>query len=521
MISRPRGTPAPPPNDQSSRGSPRPAPRSSEVISQDLVTLHVPSANHRPLSPSQPVPPPPQPTKSSRKKIRRDLTKAAKNGDTSALHQQIGLWRQLCRTKPRGWGESLTLAWDSAIEHLFPGYSANPLSHALHVAVVHGHADAVSVLLQTRIDPNKCSSEGRLPLLTVAQKNNVNIAKILLEYGANPLEHDIHSEDRPLEVALCNNRLDMIALFLESNIDVNQLNAMNGLVPLAFTRSADALHQMVVANADPNKLDKGKNTPLYHAAAWRHPIVVALLQARANPNAGQNSPTMQSLMSYRRSERNEDYLATFVIPLLRARGNIAPFITHPQKKMLALALKTMTRQMYTKHLLASLNWLPTDLLRELQGFFPVERSVPGTDAAKGPDLWEAVQDGNVAKLEELLCNGADPNISDEKAQTPLYMAVIWGDVPTIHRLLAWGADPDGLKSKRPLEVALTQQVADDQRAKHAKNCVLPLLMAGASLTTFSHAPSCPWDSLLEFLGSRTIRENLDAAIHVLTTEPEP
>lgn len=46
------------------------------------------------------------------------------------------------------------------------------------------------------------------------------------------------------------------------------------------------------------------------------------------------------------------------------------------------------------------------------------------------------------KLDELLANGADPNVKDNRGRTPLHHAAFYGYVHNVNILLKAGADPN-------------------------------------------------------------------------------
>jgi ankyrin repeat protein len=57
-------------------------------------------------------------------------------------------------------------------------------------------------------------------------------------------------------------------------------------------------------------------------------------------------------------------------------------------------------------------------------------------------LIEAAGDGNVAKIETLLADGADVNFQNEAGETPLAYAAAWNHFPALKALLQADADPN-------------------------------------------------------------------------------
>lgn len=56
-------------------------------------------------------------------------------------------------------------------------------------------------------------------------------------------------------------------------------------------------------------------------------------------------------------------------------------------------------------------------------------------------LFDAVKAGEVARVEELLASGEDPNVFGERGRTPLMVAAEAGHEPVVRVLLGSGAEP--------------------------------------------------------------------------------
>ena len=61
-------------------------------------------------------------------------------------------------------------------------------------------------------------------------------------------------------------------------------------------------------------------------------------------------------------------------------------------------------------------------------------------ASQGDELFEAIQDGNIGLVKELVKNGADVNCIDKTGQSPLHRACYLGHLDIVRVLIANGAD---------------------------------------------------------------------------------
>jgi ankyrin repeat protein len=139
--------------------------------------------------------------------------------------------------------------------HLVHARSPDGLT-ALHLAVRDGYRDVVATLLARGADVNAPAFRrlARFPLVVAVLMNRVEIAGLLLDFGA-----DIEIPDamgrRPLHLAALDGRSDMVRVLLAHGADVNAV-------------------------------DNTLSTPLALAREWGHAEVAALLQGADREDGG-------------------------------------------------------------------------------------------------------------------------------------------------------------------------------------------------------------------------------------------
>ncbi len=94
---------------------------------------------------------------------------------------------------------------------------------------------------------------------------------------------------------------------------------------------------------------------------------------------------------------------------------------------------------------------------------------PNTSGGVATPLTEAAARGDVATVELLLQQGADPNLGDATDSTPLMAACKRGDIATVTALLAAGADPNRRSALGSTALALAQAAGRDDIAAALDN----------------------------------------------------
>jgi len=117
----------------------------------------------------------------------------------------------------------------------------------VHMAAVHGHIEAVRLLLQFGGDPNKSDKHGHTAVHNAARHGHSNALQLLLHCGGDPNKGD-GSGDTPVFWA-------------------------------TRTRHADALQVLLQCGGDPNKTNDHGATAMTAALFWDGPEALGLLEA--------------------------------------------------------------------------------------------------------------------------------------------------------------------------------------------------------------------------------------------------
>lgn len=181
------------------------------------------------------------------------------------------------------------LAAGTNIECKKLAYCATPL----HTAINCGQLQIVKRLLAHQANFTATDRFGFTPLATAAFRGKVEIAKVLLDAGAD-LETKtgsgaVYGETTPLGLAAFESQLSMVALLLDRGANVNAV-CLNGRTPLinAVGRndsSAEVVAKLLEKGANVNAQTNDGRTALMGAVLARHGnIVKLLLQHGANPS---------------------------------------------------------------------------------------------------------------------------------------------------------------------------------------------------------------------------------------------
>lgn len=139
------------------------------------------------------------------------------------------------------------------------------------------------LLINNRLEINKRDSSGWTLLKAAASRYNIELAELLLEYGAH-LQYALHAAlKNSLSISNANqlnNCIKMATLLLNKGADVNEINEY-GVTPLHMVISRCKNNEKLVRlllsrGANKNIKNYDKWSPLQIAQHWRHQNIIAL-----------------------------------------------------------------------------------------------------------------------------------------------------------------------------------------------------------------------------------------------------
>ncbi|KAM0331340.1 hypothetical protein ACHAQA_003012 [Verticillium albo-atrum] len=346
-----------------------------------------------------------------------------------------------------------------------------PDTHILVDAVLSLDAESVRLLLLFGADPNTADKDGVTPLFAAVEVSAMEIARMLLKYGADANVSAGPGLESPLATAVVDHKYEFVQLLLTYGGDPNHIMA-NGNTVLIISMNKSTPKRLVDLmldyGSDPNEKNREGKTALFEAIfAARVDLVTALLDHGANPNLpgpkhmlwpasyqaeclkvllargadSKKAPgSMELAVSINNIESVRVLLAAGVNPNTRKDGIYTPLCT---------AIRDNRHDILT--LLLANKADPNFMASEYPAFKCVTHFrthfLPALVAA-GAKLNEpsgiietAVRTNNMEALNWLLDQGVSPNALSEDGNTPLTTAIAENRPEVVDELIAHGADP--------------------------------------------------------------------------------
>lgn len=139
----------------------------------------------------------------------------------------------------------------------------------LHYAAQHGRHKMCKLLLDSSADPNKFNCLRQSPLHLAVKEDKLDCAELLINYGADPYLADkqglLPHQYSPQPAK----QIKQLLLKMEVNPLVNNVH-LNSLHSMAMNGNIFLLKNLLIRNANPNKLNKSGVTPLHLAMLNYH-----------------------------------------------------------------------------------------------------------------------------------------------------------------------------------------------------------------------------------------------------------
>ncbi len=174
--------------------------------------------------------------------------------------------------------------------------SGAPVDAELSIAAMKGEMATVRVLLEKSVDVNAPQGDGTTALHWAAYRDDVEMARLLLEAGA-----DVEAKTRlggmtPLFMAAKIGNAEIVELLVEAGADANSVNTETGTTSLmlaAASGSVDAVRMLLDAGAEIEAKDvnQGQTALMFAAAPGRVEVIKLLAERGADVNATSLVPT--------------------------------------------------------------------------------------------------------------------------------------------------------------------------------------------------------------------------------------
>ncbi|CAL8085284.1 unnamed protein product [Calicophoron daubneyi] len=354
---------------------------------------------------------------------------------------------------------------------------------ALHIAARKDDVNAVGLLLNNpEVNVNHQAQHGFTPLHIAAHYGNVNVARPLIDRGAD-VNFQAKNNITPLHIAAKWGRLEMVQLLLSHGALVD-CRTRDGLTPLhcaARSGYADLCSLLIDASANPSAKTRNGLTPLHMAAQGNHEEVAKILIMRGASVEDKTGDMLTPLHVAAHCGNRE--VAKILLDNqsevnARALNGFTPLHIACKKQKLSVAelllmygaqVDVITESGLSPLHVAAFIGSPEIVQRLLDHGAVVDQATMRCETA----LHLAARNRQVDVARVLLQHRATVDAKAKDDQTPLHMAVLSGSIEMITLLLSAGADPN-LPTR---DAYTTMHIA----AKEGHQDVIRLLLdAGAS-----------------------------------------
>lgn len=390
-------------------------------------------------------------------------------------------------------------------------------SQDIFQAVLDGNAGLVADCLEKNPDLlNSKNPDALTPLNLAAEQDQYEVAKLLLDRGADPLLGD-NENSGPIHLAAITGSQRMVKLLVEQGVSIDSQDD-NGLTPLHFALSRrqfdmasyligagadvkiktnnnwtslqfaaiggdlDLVKQIVEKKVNLNAAIDGGFTPLFSAASYGHTDIVKYLVKQGadvshedengntplfltrNPNTYENAKFLIEKGADVNHKNNFNQTALHQV-VMRGSENLASLLLENGADINAASLDGRTPLTFAAF---------SNRSESISKFLILHGAEVNPEPCKhdksctcGPNFYTplhgAARHGHVGMAKALVGNGAKINVYDNDGMTPLHCAVSNGNVELVEYLVEQGAflnTPDKTTGSTELHLAVAMGYND-------------------------------------------------------------
>ncbi|HJZ75819.1 MAG TPA: ankyrin repeat domain-containing protein [Vicinamibacterales bacterium] len=302
-------------------------------------------------------------------------------------------------------------------------------------AAERGDVAAVRALIQQAADVSAARADGMTALHFAAQRNDAELAALLLTAGANVRATTRLGGYTPLHLASQSGATAVIKALAGAGADINA-RTTTGATPLMFAAAsgaADAVAMLVELSADPNATESvnGQTALMFAAALDRAEAARALVQHGADASIASTTvdlsratPPEEVLQQQIRDQQNAKSAAAAATggaapPARSANTNAATAVAGISRPYTFNELIGQQGGLTALHFAARQGAMRTvqtlvELGADVNAVSPADRSSP---------LLVATINGQFDVAAFLLAHGAQPNLASDAGMTPLFAAL--------------------------------------------------------------------------------------------------